>query len=41
MKLNEIVEKLLEAKRQYYTTGNSFLTDSHFKQISFHDWKGF
>ena len=33
MKLNEIVEKLLEAKRQYYTTGNSFLTDSQFDEL--------
>jgi len=33
MKSNEIVEKLLEAKRQYYTTGNSFLTDSQFDEL--------
>lgn len=33
MKLNEIVEKLLEAKKQYYTTGNSFLTDSQFDEL--------
>jgi len=33
MKLNEIVEKLIEAKRQYYINGTSFLTDSQFDSM--------
>ena len=30
---NEIVERLLKAKELYYTTGNSFLTDSQFDEL--------
>lgn len=33
MKPNEIVEKLLKAKELYYTTGNSFLSDSQFDEL--------
>lgn len=33
MKTKELVEKLIEAKRQYYINGTSFLTDSQFDML--------
>jgi NAD-dependent DNA ligase len=33
MNKNEMVEKLLEAKRQYYIEGTSFLSDSQFDAL--------
>lgn len=33
MQINEIVEKLLKAKKEYYTSGNSFMSDSEFDSL--------
>jgi len=33
MQVNEIVETLLKAKKEYYTSGNSFMSDSEFDSL--------
>ena len=33
MQINEIVETLLKAKKEYYTSGNSFMSDSEFDSL--------